>query len=111
MCDSNFIKKLHSDIQHQNTISANSELFIKNRNCKLHEFKKIKSTLKNNDLPIQSLLGSVFLIKNNSIIEFYSYCDYNYSMYLQLTKKRPLWIGLVKIINLELYDSESINFL
>lgn len=111
MSETNFIKQLQSDIKKYKKIQSNPKLFIKSRNARLYKLTKPANKLTEQDLPIQTLLGSVFLIKNDNILEFCSYCDYNHSMYLQITKKQPLWIGLVNIINLEHKDHENIKFL
>ena len=105
------INMLKFDIQIQQTIHKNHKLFIKHRQIKLHKFKKKIYLLNENDLPIQAYLGSVFLIKGNNIIECYSWCDNNFSLYLQINKKIPIWIGKFIIINIENEDLENIKFL
>jgi len=102
------IKRLMFDINNQKKIQSNPEIFIKHRKLKLTKFNKNSTE---NDLPVESLLGSVFLIKGLNILEFYSWCDYNHSLYLQINNKQPLWIGKVSIINIEPKDPENIKFL
>lgn len=97
--ESEFIKQLNYEIEIQKTINNNPRLFIKNRCIILHKFKKKLHLLEENDLPTQTLLGSVFLINGKNIIECYSYCDYNYSFYIQINRKQPMWIGRLNIIN------------
>jgi hypothetical protein len=111
MAELDFIKQLEIDVIQHKKITSNPKKFIKYRKIKLHNFKKKISNLTEDDLPIESLLGSVFLIKGATILEFYSWCDYDYSMYLQINKKRPLWIGNVSHINIEDNDPENIVFL
>lgn len=107
--DKEFIEQLYSDIDKQNTINKNPKLFIRKKNIKHHKFRKSK--LIEEDLPIQTLLGSVFLIKDTNIIECYSWCDYKHSMYIQINHYRNLWMGKFDIINLDSTDSENIKFM
>ena len=67
----NFIDKLLLDIQKQKTINTNSSLFIQYKKLKKHNLKKINEDY----LPMEAVLGDIFLIKNNSIIECYSYIN------------------------------------
>lgn len=106
-----FIDDLLNEINHQKNIQLNHKLFIKNRGIKLYTFTKSRQKITTHDLPIQTLIGSVFLIKGNNILEFYSYCDNNHSLYMQLNVKKPLWIGIVDIIFLHQSDPENIKFL
>lgn len=103
-----FIEQLNFDIEEQNKINSCAKLFIKHRNLKLHEIKK--GSPMPDKLPIECSLGSSFLIKGNNIIEFYSWCDSDYSMYLQINKRKPTWIGKPIIINKELNDPEKLDY-
>jgi hypothetical protein len=113
---SDFIEQLEWNIKKYQKFNSNPKAFIKNRKLKLYNLpkkihKNINSEISENDLPIESLLGNIFLIKGSNILEFYSYCDYNYSLYVQVNKKQPLWIGKVSTINIEYKDPENIKFL
>ena len=69
--DSSFIKELYNDINKRNKINKNASLFI--ANYKLKELTKIKKGVSISDLPHDTQLGVVYLIKNNSMFEFYSF--------------------------------------
>ena len=99
----NFIDQLNYDISQQQLINNNSKLFIKNKNLKLCPINKTNITDMN--LPIEAYLGNIFLIKFNSIIQLYCWCDYSHSMYLQICKKSPKWLGSIDILNLEPDDN------
>ena len=75
--------------------------------------KKLKHIAKNMDfmedhLPIESGLGTVYLIKNNTIIEFYSYCDHAFSTSLFMNKHRPMWICKPEIISIDKQGDDSL---
>lgn len=114
-----FIQQLNFNIDLQKKINANPKAFIKSRNITLYNCTKTKSNkiylnhcnITENDLPIEASLGTVFLIKGANILELHSYCDYNYSIYLQINTKQPAWIGKVAIINIAPKDPENIKFL
>lgn len=53
----------------------------------------------------------MFLIKKNNILEFYSWCECDYSIYLQISTKTSRWIGSCDNINIEDGDPENINFM
>ena len=115
-CKNEFIKKLNFDIINHKKNNTNSKRFINYKNLELYNCffgKKTcpENTFSEDDLPIESLLGSIFLIKNNNILEFYSWCDYNHSMYLQINKKKSIWLGKPLIINIEHNDPEDLIFL
>ena len=104
-----FNEQLNFDIEQQEKINSCSKLFIKHRNLKPHEIKNNGDSI-SDKLPIECSLGSSFLIKDNNIIEFYCWCDSNYSMYLQINKQKPMWIGNTFIINKELNDPEKLEY-
>ena len=104
-----FIEQLNFDIEQQKKINSCSKLFIKHRNLKLHNIKNNGGSISDN-LPIECSLGLSFLIKGNNIIEFYCWCDSNHSMYLQINKHIPTWIGKPFIINKELNDPEKLEY-
>ena len=105
------IKQLYRDIQKTKTIHTNSDIFIKHNNISLHIFTKKTQLLSECDLPTQSLLGSVILIKGDNIIEFYSWCDCNYSRYIQINRTDPIWVCKTTIINIAERDPDNIRFL
>ena len=108
---SEFIKQLNDDITKQNTIISDPKLYVKSRKMTLYNFDKTTDKLSEIDLPLQSYLGCLLLIKNSNIIEFYCFCDSSHSLYLQVIKKQPLWIGNVTDINIEPSDPEHIKYL
>jgi hypothetical protein len=108
---SNFIEQLNNDINKQNKINSNPNLYIKSRKMKLYNFNKDANKLSEIDLPQQAYLGCLLLIKNSNIIEFYCYYDSSHSLYLQVSKNQPLWIGNVTAINIEPSDPEHIKYL
>jgi hypothetical protein len=108
---SDFIKQLNYDIKCQTDINSSSKKFIKNRKLSQVKFKKNKQYIYADDLPIESYLGSMYLIKGNNIIECYSYCEYAYSMYLQINKKNSIWVSKLHSVNIEPNDPESIEYL
>ena len=110
-CKNKFIKKLNFDIINHKKNITNSKRFIKYKNLEMYNCLFSEKTFSEYDLPIESLLGSIFLIKNNNILEFYSWCDYNHSMYLQINKKKSIWLGKPLIINIEHNDPEDLIFL
>lgn len=109
MCNLNFIEQLKYDINKQKKININPKLYIKHRNLIQHNFQKKNISI--SDLPIETLCGNVFLIKDSIIIEIYSYCDYNYSVYIQINKKQPVWLSKVNVINTAPNLSDTIKFL
>lgn len=102
------MNQLINDIDKIKKINKSSVLFISHR--KLYPYK-IKKKPYEDHLPQQALLGSVFLIKKNNILEFYSWCECDYSIYLQISTKTSRWIGSCDIINIEDGDPENINFM
>jgi hypothetical protein len=67
---SEFLKQLAADINRRNKIDKNSALFIIDKKLQKYDLRK---NFANDDLPSEVILGSVYLIKNNSIVEFYSH--------------------------------------
>jgi len=102
------IDKLLNDIDKLKKINKSSKRFISHRNIYPY---KVKKKPYEDHLPQQTLLGSAFLIKGNNIIEFYSWCECDHSIYLQINAKTSRWIGLCDIINIEDGDPENINFM
>jgi hypothetical protein len=106
-----FIKQLNYDIKCQTDINSSSKKIIKNRKLSQVKFKKNTQYIDEGDLPIESYLGSIYLIKGNNIIKCYSYCDYTHSMYLQINKKKSIWIAKLDSVNIEPNDPESVEYL
>jgi len=91
---------LLKDIKRSRKIKQNANLFIQERGL-----MQIKSLIPYIDL------GTIFLIKDNNIIEFYSYYDVDRSLYVEINYKLGIWIGNVNIINITNGDPENINFM
>jgi hypothetical protein len=110
MTETEFIKQLTREIQIYDTKKHN-KLYLRNRNANVYKFNKSVKHITEIDLPIQTLLGSVFLQKGSNIIEFYSYCNHAESPYIEINKTRPVWMCEINIINLDNTDSCNIMFL
>jgi len=106
-----FIKQLNAEINIHTKINNSPKLFINHKNLKLHRFNKSPKYINEDDLPIQTLLGSSYLIKGDNILEIYSWCDKAYSMHLQFSIYRPKWLGEIHIINKELHDPEKLEYI
>lgn len=106
-----FIKTLVSEINKQKEISSDSYKFIKNKNLVLYNFGKKHINVSEDDLPTNTILGSSYLIKKNTILEIYSWCDSSYSFYIQLNIKRPAWISKIDIVNCENNDPCNVNYM
>jgi hypothetical protein len=107
----NFIKQLWYEINDAKNIKEDSKLFIQHKKLKRYIFNKKSCYIKDDDLPIETLLGSSYLIKGNNIIETYSWWGPEHSLYLQISVKCPMWLGEISIINAEPHDPENIEFL
>lgn len=108
---SDFVKQLFKDINRQNKIDKNANLFILAN--KLQKFE-LRKNFANEELPIETHLGTIYLIKNNSILEFYTYCtnsyqndissktmeQYSYFNY----KPDPYWMCTVTVHNMNRSD-------
>lgn len=105
-----FTKRLKVDIDKQLKVNSDAKLFIQKKKISLFKFKKNINRIDENELPVEVLLGSVYLIKGDNIIECYSYCDNSYSMYLQINKKQPVWIAKINPVNIELNDPEKVRY-
>ena len=100
---------LDKEFKNYNNIIKCKEKFIGYKNIKKIVFKNKKKIKEN--LPIETGLGSCYLIKCNNIIEIYSYIDIAYSKYIQINKNISSWISKINIINLEKGDPENINYI
>lgn len=88
-------------IEETKQLYKNPKLFIKKRNLipfptKLHISSK--------DLPIQLGMGTVYFIHKNSILESYSWVDYNYSLSVAVNYHQPAWLNEVHVHNLDPND-------
>jgi hypothetical protein len=71
--ESEYLTVLKNEINRKARIYKNSKLFVLDK--KLIPFEHTKNISKD-ELPIEAYFGTIYLIKNNSILEFYSYaCD------------------------------------
>lgn len=107
----NFIKKLLKDIAQYKNITLDVNKFIKYKKIKKYNFIKSKNNIDENDLPIDTMLGSIYLIKDSNIIEMYSWYDTAYSLYLEVSYKKSMWLGRIFIINKALNDPENLEYL
>lgn len=82
-----------------NTNIIKSSDFIVQRNLELSKLNKKKINI--HDLPMQASMGTIFLIKNDNILSFYSWCDYNHSFSMMVKHIKPTWIGVVNILSPE----------
>lgn len=86
-------------------LKSSSVKFARHKNL-----RQIEHTVKETDLPIESIIGCVYLIKGNNIIEFYSYWEVT-SLYIQINYSKPVWFCKITIVNYEHGDPENLNFL
>ena len=103
-----FISKLKKDIYETKKINQKAALFINNKNIRRHNLPK-QATEK--DLPINAFLGTIYLIKNNNIIDVYSWFDPMYSPFIALSYNKNQWISKFSVINKEDGDPENIEYL
>lgn len=101
------MKTFLDDIESHLLITKNGSRFIKHKKIKHYKFINDKNHNKK-DLPWNLLLGSSFLIKNNTIIELYSYCNYKQSLYTQITKYIDEWVCSINVINIQEGDPDSV---
>ena len=106
-----FMKALILEINKQKEILSDSRKFIKNKNLTMYNFGKKYINVTEADLPTDTILGSSYLIKKNTILEIYSWCDSSYSFYIQLNIKRPTWISKIDIISCENNDPNNVNYI
>mgnify|MGYP006001434319 CR=1 FL=1 len=101
-----FMENLLSDINNYEKLKNSSDEFIKH-----HTLKKI-TTYKNmisSKLPINTIFGSTYLIKNNNIIHFYSFYDSDYSPHIEVNLRVKRWMCITDIINKENNDPENLS--
>ena len=107
----NFIKKLLKDIAYYKNITIDVNKFIKYKNIKKYKFIKSIDKIDENDLPVDTMLGNIYLIKDSNIIEIYSWYDNAHSLYLEVSCKKSMWLGRIFIINKALNDPENLEYL
>lgn len=98
---------IQHDIDNFLKIKTNAKRYIQFR--KLRK-KGLRKKIDENDLPIQSNIGSLFLIKGNNIIEFYAYIDPCTSIYLTHSVTKKKWIGTVNKINISDGDPHNLHY-
>jgi len=101
--------ELLKNIALKQKIVKQSSLFILHNNLRKYKFKNRNAT--EASLPYNILMGNSYLIKNNNIIGFYAYCDYNRSMHTKVSILKNMWVCNLDIINLHADDPENIEFL
>lgn len=108
--ESDFIKHLHKDIDKQQIIYSDPKKFIKHKNLRKIKFKHNRDSISVEDFPIESSLGSIYLIKGVNIIRMYCWYDCNHSLYLQINKFTPRWICKTEIYNKAIDDPEKLEY-
>jgi len=109
MSFTNIISELEYDINKQKKLSLNAALFIKDRNLKKNNIKIINADY----LPIEIYYGSIFLIKNKTIIQISTNYeqelivdpikDYRSLFYKKIIRHKSIII----VHNIELSDIKS----
>jgi len=87
-------KETLKKIEETKMLYKNPKLFIKKRDLVRVQTKKNISA---EDLPIQLGLGTVYFIHDASILESYSWVDYNYSMSMAMNYHQAAWFNEVHI--------------
>lgn len=105
------IQRLYEEMNARGQINRDSKKFIAHHGLILHDSGKKQKKIQEVDIPMQAHLGSVYLIKGNNIVHFYSYCDHAYSLNMQFNAVRPLWLCKSDIVNVEKGDPEHIQFI
>ena len=104
-----FIAQLNKDIAHHEKINKNASMYIKHGNLKKVKFHVANSYLRDKDLPVDAVLGTVYLIKGNNIMYFYSYIDPEFSYHIEVNMKRPRWLSISEVVNMDTGDPENLN--
>jgi hypothetical protein len=99
---SKFINQLQSEIDVSKKQYEFPKMFIHKK--KLKKYKKINSF---KDLPVELGLGTVFFIGLGTIIESYSWIDYNFSLSLTVNATKPVWINKTYIHKVSLADFDK----
>jgi hypothetical protein len=94
-----FLEQLQYDIERQKTINSNPMLYIQQKNITPYKFSRKLSQIDKTNLPIQTTIGTCYLIKNNDIIKIYSWYDPARSMYIQVNIKKLMWLSKLYVVN------------
>jgi hypothetical protein len=105
----NFINQLNDEISCYEKIKKNATLYIKHNNLKKVKFHVSREYLRDKDLPSDILMGTLYLIKNNNIMYFYSYFDSCFSPYIKCSMIKKIWISVSDVVNMEVGDPENLN--
>ena len=103
-----FIEQLHSDIAKYKKINTNASLYIKHYDLKKIKFNVANIYLRDKDLPVESVLGTVYLIKGNNIMYFYSYIESGYSPRLEINMNISRWVCKSDVVNMDDDDPENL---
>lgn len=98
-----FSHQLLADIQKQKELYTDTYEFIKSRDLVPVRVPKAGLSLEN--LPVEITMGNVYLIKSSTILQSYSWCDYNHSPFRGMSVKQPLWVNKIEILHMP--ESES----
>jgi hypothetical protein len=100
---SKFIEQLKDEIDEVEKQYEFPKMFVHKK--KLRRYKtKINS---DKDLPIELGLGTVFFIGLGTIIESYSWLDYNFSLSVKVSLKKPVWLNKTYIHKVSLKDFDE----
>ena len=81
------------------TIRQNPQLYIHHKNISLVKFGKKARYIKEDDLPIETLLGSSYLINGKNILETYTWCDNAHSYIYKFQLNTPCgWVRFILLI-------------
>jgi hypothetical protein len=97
-----FTKKLEDDLLDQKKLYNNTPVFILSRNLSQFNFNSKISIL--HQLPIELIMGNIYLIKGSIIIQSYSWCDYNHRPFGFMSETQPLWINKIELLNIKKSD-------
>ena len=94
--------ELNRDIEKYEKIKKNSNRFIKYKNIKKYKYI---------GLPNEIFFGTTYLIKNNNIIEIYSYIEYEFSLDIRRKQTDDTWISRINLINIEPTDPDQLKYI
>lgn len=100
---SKFIEQLQNEIDEAKKQYEFPKMFVHKK--KLRRYKtKINSA---DDLPMELSMGTVFFIGLGTIIESYSWVDYNYSLSIKVNITKPMWLNKTYIHKASLRDFDD----
>ena len=99
--ESNFIKQLYKDIETQQISYTDPKKFIKHKNLQKIKLNIQRNLINETDFPIESSLGSIYLIKGVNILCMY--CCYD-------SKCTSQWICKTGIYNKAVGDPEQLEY-